>query len=678
MATDIGARIGIDGEKAFRDSLGAINSQMKNLGSEMKAAVSAFAGMEDSEDAVAAKSDILKRSIQASTDKIELLQGQSQRSKKKLADLAEELSKATDEFGANSAEALKAQNAYNRQVTVVNKLETQINQTTAEMSKMEREMDSIGKTADDLGDDLKKVGQNAEDARDEFLGSFGGNILSGAIQSLAGSIMDLVDASAEYRKVMGTLETSSEKAGYTAEQTKETYMQLYGVIGDTQSTATAEANLQALKLEQEQLKKMTEGVIGAWATYGDSIPIDGLAEAINETVKTGIVTGTFADVLNWAGTSEDEFNAKLEAAGSQAERVNIILEELTNQGLMDTAEAWRQNNTEIVAANEATANLEATTGRLGTMLSPIVTTLKGDLNTILSTVLDMVEQGNPLLALAAGLTVAIAGMGLVAFITQGTASVEMLTKMKTAFVALTAAMKANPILLVVSLLAGLVAALVTAYKTNEEFRAKVDAAWASLKGSIGAAIENVKGFVDGLKMKFQTFINWLKNIPKEMETLGTNVISGLWNGIAGKLQWLRTKVRNAVDSIKNLFSGVTGFDTHSPSKWSKKIAGWVMEGMGDEFKNNTFAANAASGAIDNIKEKMNRSLQGINGSMASVATPGLAISGVGAGTTNNYTHGGINVYVDTVNNGNGRDTETLARELDFLTKQIAWGRGGSR
>ena len=40
MATDIGARIGIDGEKSFRDSLSAVNAQLKNLGSEMKAVVS--------------------------------------------------------------------------------------------------------------------------------------------------------------------------------------------------------------------------------------------------------------------------------------------------------------------------------------------------------------------------------------------------------------------------------------------------------------------------------------------------------------------------------------------------------------------------------------------------------------------------------------------------------------
>ena len=62
---------------------------------------------------------------------------------------------------------------------------------------------------------------------------------------------------------------------------------------------------------------MVNGTSGAWATYGDSIPIDSLSEAMNETIKTGTVTGTFADVLNWAGTSEDDFNAKLQAANSE-------------------------------------------------------------------------------------------------------------------------------------------------------------------------------------------------------------------------------------------------------------------------------------------------------------------------------------------------------------------------
>ena len=68
MAADIGARIGIDGEKAFRDSLAAINSQMKNLGSEMKAVVASFTGMEDSEEAVTAKTNVLQKSVSTSAN----------------------------------------------------------------------------------------------------------------------------------------------------------------------------------------------------------------------------------------------------------------------------------------------------------------------------------------------------------------------------------------------------------------------------------------------------------------------------------------------------------------------------------------------------------------------------------------------------------------------------------
>ena len=104
------------------------------------------------------------------------------------------------------------------------------------------------------------------------------------------------------------------------------------MIGDDQQSATALANLQALGVSQDQLTQFVDGAIGAWATYGDSIPIDSLAEAINETVQAGTVTGTFADVLNWAGTSEDEFNEKLQATSDPAERANMVLQELANQG----------------------------------------------------------------------------------------------------------------------------------------------------------------------------------------------------------------------------------------------------------------------------------------------------------------------------------------------------------
>lgn len=56
---------------------------------------------------------------------------------------------------------------------------------------------------------------------------------------------------------MSALEASSQLAGYTAEQTAETYKILYGVLADDQTAATTTANLQALGLSQEELTRLT-------------------------------------------------------------------------------------------------------------------------------------------------------------------------------------------------------------------------------------------------------------------------------------------------------------------------------------------------------------------------------------------------------------------------------------
>ena len=49
-----------------------------------------------------------------------------------------------------------------------------------------------------------------------------------------------------------------------------------------------------------------------------------------------------------------------------------------------------------------------------------------------------------------------------------------------------------------------------------------------------------------------------------------------------------------------------------------------------------------------------------------------AMAGAGGSTS----YGDINIYIDKVNNGNGRDVETMARELEFFRRQQASGKGG--
>ena len=687
MATDIGARIGIDGEKSFRDSLSAVNAQLKNLGSEMKAVVSSFTGMEDSEESLTAQGKVLERSIQASADKISLLTGQSERAKAKLDELARELDDATRSFGANSTEAIRAQNAYNKQVRVVNNLESQINSATADMNKMKRQMDRLGKSADELSDDLQDAGREAKSAGSSFKDAFAGGVIAGAVQSLVSGIVSLVESTKEYSKIMGTLEVSSQKAGYSAEQTQQTYTQLYGVLGDNQSAATAAANLQALKLSQEQLIQMTDGAIGAWATYGDSIPIDSLAESINETVKAGTVTGSFADVLNWAGTSEDDFNKKLEATKTESERANLVLQELSKQGLTQAAEAWRENNAELEAANRASAAWEQTTGRLGTALMPLTTSVTNLGNALLTNLLNvmdgfqnggveggfsvitdlinglqtklkeslplMIESGlQSLVGFTEGLrsgvgTLVDAGLSLlqtladsiiqnlptlietipqivinIAGIINDNAPkliVAALTLIKNLAIGL---VKAIPTLVanIPKIIQAIVSAflafnwlslgknLMTALKDGiKSMGPAIKTTAGNIFNSIKTTLSNIpaalktigsngiSSLAAGLKSMAKTavgvvrevgtnILNAIKALPGKMVEIGKNILDGLKEGILSKVKEIGTAASEVVDTVKNIFTGKSGFDTHSPSKWSEDVGENVDIGLANGLK----------------------------------------------------------------------------------------------
>lgn len=62
----------------------------------------------------------------------------------------------------------------------------------------------------------------------------------------------------------------------------------------------------------------------------------------------------------------------------------------------------------------------------------------------------------------------------------------------------------NPIVLIVTLVAGLVVALITLWNTNDGFREAVTNAWEKIKEVFGTVIDAIKGFFSGLVEKVQT------------------------------------------------------------------------------------------------------------------------------------------------------------------------------
>lgn len=544
MATDVGVRIGVEGEREFRTALSAINSQIRNLNSEMRNVVSSFDGMEDAEQSAAARSDVLNRSIEATQQKITLLSSQYDKASARLNELGEALSRAQQEFGQNSAQAARAQNAYNNQARTVSELSRQINDANTDLNRFQRELRDTGDAADDMGRELRDSADEAGGFGSTLKNAIVGGGISGAVQSLIGNITQLIDETTEYRKIMGTLEVSSQAAGYTTEQTTQTFQRLYGVLGDDQTAATATANLQALGLSQDQLVSMTDGAIGAWARYGDSIPIDGLAEAINETVKTSTVTGTFADVLNWAGTSEDEFNAKLQAAATPAERANIVLQELANQGLIQSAEAWRNNNEALYEANIANNSLTDTMSQFAEILSPIVTTVKEGLNGVLQSVLGLVAVGQEggIGAVFEQITTSMSGFAqnlaanLPGLMEMGS---ELLNSIISGVAAALPGIVTSAGQIITSFLQGLTAGFPSVIQNGVEM----------LNNLANGIIQSIPALVAQLPQIISAFINFISSALPQIVNAGVDILLNLVNGIINSIPQLVSQIPQIITAF---------------------------------------------------------------------------------------------------------------------------------
>lgn len=481
MPVNIGPRIGIDGEAEFRKQLNNIIQQSKTLASEQKKVTAQFENSDDAMGKLSAQYEVLTRQVDNQRERVRMLEkglasatdqfgeadtrtqkwqqavneatAQLSRMEHQMDNTSDQLEKArTDqaqsedayarltraiedqeselqrlrrqyqnavlEFGSASTEARDLERQIQDVSTGLGKNRSAMKRADDAADDLERELDQAGDAARDLGDDLDNAGRDAL----SFADVVGGNVVADALGSMIDGIGSVVEESKEYRRIMASLETSSERAGYTTEETAEAFETLVGVLDDDQTAATTVANLQAIGLEQENLLELLDGVIGAWASYGDSIPIDGLAESVNETIRSGQVAGNLADVLNWgttanerfgvslrenteanedwnqavldATTAEDYFNLALQECQTEADRANLVMGLFASQGLAEAGRGWQNANTALTEANEATARQREALAELAETITPVTTAISNATTSIIENFNGLLSQVN--------------------------------------------------------------------------------------------------------------------------------------------------------------------------------------------------------------------------------------------------------------------------------------------
>lgn len=262
--------------------------------------------------------------------------------------------------------------------------EEQVRALQREIIATEGRLKSYEKQAKEAADGTKELGDEAESTGGAFEGLGGklanaakvgiGAVVAGATAAV-GALVASAEATREFRTEMGKLNTAFETVGHRTEIAEESYKRLYGVIGETDQAVEAAQQIALLAESEEDVVQWSDLAAGVVGRFGDALQPETFFEAANETIKLGEATGAYVQLLEGAGYSVDEFNAGLAACTTESEKQAYMLK-VTDELLGNAADIYRENNEEVIRANDANAAWTATMAEAGAAVEPILTDVK--------------------------------------------------------------------------------------------------------------------------------------------------------------------------------------------------------------------------------------------------------------------------------------------------------------
>lgn len=513
--------------------------------------------------------------------------------------LLEQRQKYLAEAVSETREKLEVLNEANRQLIADTEnpaspaqfeaLQREIVETEAKLRQLEDASVSnfrrIDRAVDGTKDKMEALGKTAATVKDKAAGVADAfQPATNAVVGLAGAAAATVPATAELREDLSRLDTNAKENAVSVEAARKAWKEFAVQSGETDSAVEAVSNLLQAGFTESNLQKAVEGLAGAAQRFPDTLKVESLADSLQETLATGAATGQFGELLERLGLSLEEFNGEMALCTTAAQRQELALSTLASQGLAQSYDAWKKNNEEMVRSKEVNLNLELAMAEMAEVVLPLVTTateqvarfvegfakLPGPVQGAIAALLLTVGAIGPVaggISKAAGL-VELFATGKIPTLTKslGFLTGTVLPGVQGAFSAVFGFIAANPVVLLIGAIVGLVALVATKGDEILEILDMVDGFlqnvfavdWTEIFGPVLGGVLNI--FMESLQGVWNGIKEILTGIIDFVQGVFTGDWERAWNGVrdifGGIFEGLVGLVRGPLNFIIDILNGV--------------------------------------------------------------------------------------------------------------------------
>ena len=676
MATNIGPKIGVDGEKEYRQQISQIIQQSKTLASEMKLVSASFTAATSAQDKNAKTAAVLNKQIATQRQYIEALAAQA--------------GKAAATYGTNSVQAQK--------------YEEQLNKARAKLLEMQHALQDTEHGVEDLGKEMDNGGQKALSFGDLVKSNLASEAIIGGVKLIASAIKEAAEALVDLSKqaIQGFAE-QEQLIGGVDTLFKESSKQVQQYANEAYKTAGLSANeyMETVTSFSASLLQSLGGDTAKAAAYADRAVTD-MSDNAN---KMGTNMASIQDA--YQGFAKQNYtmldNLKLGYGGTKTE-----MERLIADASAMTAEQEKLN-VAVDAGDLSFGNIvnaisvmQAHLGIAGTSAEEAEKTIEGSAKAMKSAwqnlVTGMANENLDLSALIENFVESIQTFlddNLIPRIqTMLPRMVEALTQLigaMTPYIA-PALQMLLPVIVqgIGALVSGIVQALPAVVSAiSDVIPMIVDQLVVLLPQITAAGVDVIAALASGLGENLPALIPAAVDAIREVATTlvanvdkislaAGNLLSGLSQGLiealprvlymlpeiivaitSGLIKGVGSMVDVGAQMVRGLFEGIKNAGTWLYNKlrgWVSNVLGWVKRLFGIHSPSKVFADEIGKfippGITVGVKEAMPRALRDMGQELSALSNIPIP------GSVTNTTHmGGVSI---TVYGAQGQDVNALA------------------